>query len=456
MERQELPKTGESEALNFLRLELDNFKNLEKKVVEVGGQSLVILGRNGSGKSTLIDALCSPLDSKLVPTKPIKEGEESAKIEVVIGNDNKKYIVTLYFTPGNQKGRLVVENDKGETIKSPATFIKSLIGNVSFDPIKWLNESKEKRLATIKNLTGCAKDLDIIKLEIDGHKGTLKAKKDRIKELEAILNNKNFTQEEVEKYSTPVDIESIQAELNSVTKNQATYDGVKKKTDDFASAMATHKANMATAEIAITDAERKIKELQELIESKKAYITDQRTQEALAANKNAEGLAWLNKVTRPSSTEISERLTEATKHNEKCNQIGILATQQKEMIGLKRELGTITTSIEAAEKKRMDKIASSQLPIPGLTFTDDDILLDGIPLEEGGVNTAKIIDISVDIAQALKPNLKAIFIHDGSLLDKQSLRSLIQKIEARGYRAIVEVVSDGDLDIKFSEEYLSN
>lgn len=142
-------KIEPAEGLKSLYLEIENFKNIDKKIIDIGGRSLIFMGPNGSGKSSLIQAMQSPMDTKIVPTEPIKEGEERARIIHRIGGlqggEYKEYTLEIFFSPGNKKGRLEVYNDKGEKLKSPASMVKSIIGNVSFDVTKWLNEDKKKK-----------------------------------------------------------------------------------------------------------------------------------------------------------------------------------------------------------------------------------------------------------------------------------------------------------------------
>jgi hypothetical protein len=46
-----------------------------------------------------------------------------------------EYTVEWFFSTKSQKGRMVVTDINGNVMPSPATMIKSLIGNVSFDVI---------------------------------------------------------------------------------------------------------------------------------------------------------------------------------------------------------------------------------------------------------------------------------------------------------------------------------
>lgn len=448
------------EGLTFKNIDITNFKNISKTVVEIGGQSILILGKNGAGKSSFIQALMSPLDTKVRPSQPIKEGEERSTISVtlagVMGGKEKEYILDLYFTPGDQKGRLVITNSEGETVKSPATFIKSLIGNVSFDVTRWLNESKEKKLTTLKQLTGCSDKIDEINLIIKDLKEKKKFKSQRVEEIQAVLKNHGYSPEEVDKYSNPVDLVPIQTEMNEVGKQQQTYDGVVVQVQEFRDMQVKCAGYITKSEAEIDRLGEEIKRLQALQQEEKKAIEGYNADIEKYKTNVEKGEKWIASKVRPSIEAVSEKLNEAIVHNEHFNKIQVHAGQQKEMLAAKTELDGLASKIGVEEKKRSDIVSSSQLPIPGLSFDDEQIYLDSLPLEEGQINTARLWDVGVDIAIALNPGLKTIFLHDGSLFDKEHMKAIIEKIENKGFQAIIEVVkSEGDLEVEFTEKFLA-
>ena len=446
-------KKGNNEGLKSLHLELENFKNIEKKVIDIGGRSLIFLGKNNSGKSTLIQAMLSPMDTKVLPSEPIKKGEERARISHKIGGimdgEEKEYTLDLYFTPSTNKGRLVVTNEKGDIQKSPATFVKGLIGNVSFDVTKWLNDEKAKKLKTIKELTGCSEKIDIIEMQIDEKKSAMKFKKQRAEELEATLKNHEFAKGEIEKFSEPIDISPIQQELLNISQKQSQWDGIKNQVAGFEKDVESciDKINKASVEI-----DRLKQEI-----NRQNTLIQEYTAEADKINSNIQkGKEWMAKFERPSIDEVNSRLSESIVHNEKSSRISSLSNQHKEMITAKVECDNIKIEVDKLLAQRNEIISSSQLPIEGLGFTNDEIYINGLPLEEGQINTATLFKIGVQVAMALNPKLKVIFLHDGSLFDKDGLRDIVSLIEENGYQAVIEMVDyeGGDLEVKFTETEL--
>lgn len=457
----ELPKTEKvkptHEGLKSQYLELNNFKNIDKKIIDIGGHSIIIMGKNGTGKSTLIQAMKSPMDSKIIPSEPIKKGEESAKIiHRIAGNlqgEYKEYEMTLYFTPGNKSGKLTITNEKGETVKSPATMIKTIIGNVSFDITGWMNDKKDKKLQILKHLTGCGNDIDLCNIEIKDLKAQRKLKNDRATELEGALNNHGMTQSEIALYSNPVDMTALNTEMSSVAEAQASWDAINNKIEGFYKDIPLSQNNITRANSEIARIGHEILRLQNLMADQQNVINSEKTTIDRLEQNCKLGEDWKAANLRPVITDITTRIQDATSHNEKYLRIGTLSTQQQEMIKLKQEVDGYKMTIEAQENKRNNLITKSQLPVPGLSFDDEEIYLDGVPFEDGQQNTARIFDVSVEVAMALNPNLKIIFLDDASLYDKNHLNSIVKKIEERGYMAICEVVSENDeVEVFFTEE----
>lgn len=448
-------KNENQEGLKSLYLELENFKNISKKVVKIDGHSLLFIGKNGSGKSTLIQAMMSPMDTKVRPSEPVKKGEERAKITHRIGGvihgQYKEYTMEIFFTNKDKKGRLVITNEAGEVLKSPSTQIKSIIGNVSFDPTQWLHLDKAKKIEVLKRLTGKNQEIDAITVSIENKKAEIKANKLRYEAIEGSLSTHEFTKDEIDMYSTPIPIEPIQQEMAQISHNQKQWDDIANKTFGF-------KQSVASCEKIINDGNEELERLRVEYEANVRRVSEKIEAAKKDMEKDKEnvekGENWLKSVNRPSVDEVNKRLNDAIAHNTKHERILHLSSQNKEVVKLKDVEFSLKDEVSKLEKQRDDIIKNSQLPVEGLSFSDDEIFIDGLPLEEGQINTSRIFDISVDIAMAMNPTLKVIFLHDGSLFDKDGLARVIRKIEENGYMAVVELVDydGGDLDIKFTEE----
>ncbi len=433
-----------ADGLKITKFSAENFKSLTNVTFDVGGKSFTIVGKNGAGKSSLLQVMQSPLDSKVIPTKPIKEGEDRSTISVTIegevAGEFRRYIADLYFTPANNRGRLVITNEKNEAVKSPSTVMKTIIGNISFNIWDhFLNADKKKRIELLKELTGKKVEIDLAEIDIDTRVKAKTKLSDKITDDEASLKNHGFTPDEIEKYSEPMDMVKLQEELSGVSTSIDNYNRIESGVRQF-------KVDIEGMETYNQNAEKQIKELAEQIERNNQEVI-------LTKTKLAAGEKWLEAKEKPSAESISKKMMEASVHNTNCDKVKEFAKKQLDLINAKKQLDTMASDIVKAKKAKDKIISTSELPIEGLTFSDEEILLNGIPLEEGGVNTAKLIDTGIAIYAAINKNLRTIFIPEASLLDNETKAKIEAKwVDELDYQIIYEqVTEDQQVELHFLE-----
>jgi AAA ATPase domain len=449
----------EIEGIRFLRLECENFKKLKPTMVDIGGRSFCIIGPNAAGKSSVVQALLSSLDVDFMPPEPIKTGEQRATVKVVLGGivagEKKTYTLETYFTPGNKRGRLVLFKDNGEKVTSGVkSILDNLIGSVSFNVFDWLHEKKEKKIQLLKQLTGVGPEID----SLNAKKATISAERTKLNAdigaHEGMLKNHGFTPEEVDKYSEAIFIAPIEEELNGISEKIDKHSANKTKVDGVKKAIAYAEKLQEEASARLHEIARLIKNLSDESELIKENAIAREKEIDELKKKEKIGDEWLATHKAPSASEIAQRLSDANKHNENHKKVIEFSDKQKALYEMKKTYAAKETEMQKVEDEKTKVIQKSKLPIEGLTFSDDDILVDGLPMDDKQINTGKLMEIEIEVKIALNPRLKAIFIHDASLLDRAALSLVFKKAEARGYQIIAEVVSGNkgdDAEIKFLE-----
>jgi hypothetical protein len=95
----------------------------------------------------------------------------------------------------------------------------------------------------------------------------------------------------------------------------------------------------------------------------------------------------------------------------------------------------------AARKEAKDQaIASAKMPVDGLSFGEDGVLLNGVPFEQA--SDAEQLRASVAIAAAMNPKLRVIRIRDGSLLDDDAMQALAAMAAERDLQIWIERVGE--------------
>ena len=454
------------EGLRLKNLLIENFKNIDKFSFDFNGGSYFITGKNGAGKSAILQAITSPLDSVFKPTQAIKQGETHGSIEMeiegVVDGLPKGYKIAMYFNPAKKEGRLVVRNQDGEDVKSPASALKSILGSIAIDPLEFsrlptasTDAKKKTKVSVLKQITGLdftEQDMKIFKLKGDATilNASIKAKENDLKTHE-------MSQDDLMKYEHPIDETPIKEEFealgerinawndanNRVTKHQENIDGLE-------NAISIKEGNIYTWI-------EQIDELKEKIAKAKSDIDKDKGEIAAAQEKLALGREWQKKHPfAPSSQDISRRMEEAREHNDMHKRVKELIKKHGDIATDKAAKEKLDSQLKQIEAEKKELLSKAKIPVAGLEFDSEAVTINGIPFEENDLNTAQQIEYGIQIAMAANPELKLIMIQDGSLLDNETTANIFKACTENGYQLIIERVrpEGGETELKFIEEEL--
>ena len=154
----------------------------------------------------------------------------------------------------------------------------------------------------------------------------------------------------------------------------------------------------------------------------------------------------------PENTNVPELLAQAEAHNKKYS----LVEQYKEKKHLfddaTAKAQEMDARIDALAKERAELIASAELPIEGLTFTDDGLELNGVPFVPGKVSDSQIMEIAAKLIIASNPTVKVFRIARGESLGAKRLATIIDIAKRNGFQGFIEQVQRGQTEM-LVEEY---
>jgi hypothetical protein len=106
-----------------------------------------------------------------------------------------------------------------------------------------------------------------------------------------------------------------------------------------------------------------------------------------------------------------------------------------------KESADLTEQIEGLDAEKKALLESARFPVHGLSFTDEGVLFNGLPLEQA--SQGEQLRVSAAIGMALNPKLKVLMIRDASLLDDEAMAILAQQAHDKGYQLWLERVGAG-------------
>lgn len=445
------------DGLKVIKASIQNFKNISYKEVEFEGRSAIIAGPNEIGKSSLIQAILSPLNSKFMPIEPIKKGEEKAKIELVvagkINGEEQHYVISTYFSPEHSRGRLVLESEGGAKISGGKATLNEIIGNISFDVFEFIRlgrtEGGKSSEAGVKKQIELLKSFmpnDVLRKlhELDTERAKKYAARtdvnSEVKYIDSLVKGTHYTVEQIEKYSVVQSALSIQESIDKAKKLNDNFDicqNIKEKTP-----------------IITQDIENKCLELENRIKEIQAEIEKNKIEIETANKKYTQAIEWMNNKSKVDLKPLYDSFDGITEHNGHVEKVKALKEHELNLKTKQAESDQITKDIEKIDQGKKDIFKSSTLPVPGLEFDENQVLLDGLPFNEDQVPTSKLIEIGLKLGAALNPNLRLMVIKDGSLLDKKAMDHVLDFCDKNNYQVLVEMVSttDTELSIEFVEK----
>lgn len=476
------------------RLELVNFQVISKFNADFEGNVYFITGDNELGKSTVLKAIGALLTG--ARDAVLKNGENKGFARMVIGDDGEEYKVELRYTKSNPRGTLSITQNSSGMRSDNVSMLQKILGYTDFDAVefsRWSEtaEGRRKQIEVVKSLLPEKVRKRIA--EIDSEVIDLKDKRlfsnRELKQYNALCAEaeNNLSSGDVEKFTVPKDIttlmqeQQVAAQLIEKAKTvrasreqriiqlSAIPERIKQVDEDYLNKIGNIKSRLIEARKAYEEklalAEKAYKEAQDMLtEDSKQVETDKANQlksieeeRVDLERRKANADKWLEEYEKdnPEKLDTAERLKAAEEYNKKCR----IVSEYKEKVRLR---DSVAKDVDAMEK-RLEKLASerenlisdSKLPIPGLSFTNEGLELNGVPFIAGKVSDSQIMEVAAKLIIASNPTVKVFRIARGESLGQNRLQAIINIAKENGFQGFIEEVKRGQ-DELIIEEYTEN
>ncbi len=399
--------------MKILKLTAENFKKLSAVEITPEGNMIVISGKNGAGKSSVLDAIEAALcGGRTLPKQPIKTGEVRAKVEVDMG----AYKVTRKFFGANSTLTVETTGETKTTVRKPQAFLDEVVGNLSFDPLAFLNKQPAEQRNTLMDFLGLNLEEFTDKIAtLKAQRSDVRKNKERkLHEAESLAFTPNLPPQEVSS-------ESLLAELKTIQDHNETCQTIGTKNALAHQRVQLLREDVCNGQKAIQAWEQKIKEFRTKISEEERCIERHPD------------------VPMNNSTVVEAKLKtlSATNGAIRRNEQKKAAMNEADLCVVNyQELGDV---IKVVENQKAKKLAEAVMPVKGLTILADGLGYNGLPLEQEC--ESKRLKICVAIAMAMNPKLTVLRI-DGNGLDKDSLVTIGKMVGGTEYQIWIEKVSD--------------
>ena len=462
------------------KLELLNFQVIEQFSAEFTGNVYFVTGDNELGKSTLLKAIGALLTGERDDV--LRNGASKGFAKMVVGDDGEEFDVSLSFTENNPRGTLTIKQKSTGMATNNVSMLQRIFGYQDFDAVefsRWSEtaEGRRKQIAVVKSLLAPAvrERIEAIDVEVNGLKNERTGVNRDVKTFDTLVAQIADRMEpgDIEKYATPIDVtglmeqqstnakliekaKTVRAALAQRTEQIAAIPGrieaEKEKADSarkyYADKVLAAKAAYEQAVAEQKDAETKI------AETYKSEIAGIEAEKADLETRKANAEQWLAKYEQnnPEHTNIPEQLAKAEAHNKKYSLVEQYKEKKHQLDAVKAQSDKIEAGIDALAKERAELVANAQLPIDGLSFTDDGLELNGVPFVPGKVSDSQIMEIAAKLVIASNPTVKVFRIARGESLGAKRLETIIDIAKRNGFQGFIEQVQRGQNEM-LVEEY---
>lgn len=458
------------------KLELLNFQVIKEFKADFTGNVYFVTGDNELGKSTLLKAIGALLTGER--DEVLRNGETKGFAKMVVGGDGEEYDVQLSFTENNPRGTLTIKTSNGMQSNN-VSLLQSIFGYQDFDAVefsRWSEtaEGRRKQIAVVKSLLPVAvrERIEKIDAEVSNLKSERTGVNRDVKTFESLVKAANVTSDEITKYAEPIDVKDLmekqQTNAALIEKAKTVRSMLEQRTAQLAeipgrieSENTRYEDEIASINKTVEDAkiayEKALKaaeiDKQSALDEHNAELEKIESDKKDIENRKANAEGWLKdyEANNPEKSNIPDMLAQADEHNKKHALVNDYLTRKKQLDDVVAKSESMDKQIEQLNTERAELIAKSELPIAGLSFTDDGLELNGVPFMPGKVSDSQTMEIAAKLIIASNPKVKVFRIARGESLGAKRLEAIVEIARQNGFQGFIEQVQRGQDEMRIEE-----
>lgn len=387
------------------KLEIENVKRVKAVKLEPSATGLTIVGgNNNQGKTSVLDAIAWALGgNKYKPSQAQREGSTippSLKITLsnglIVERSGKNSTLKVIDPSGNKAGQNLLDS-----------FVEELAINLP----KFMEQTSKEKAKTLLQIIGVGPQLAELEMRE-------KAKYDERHAIGVIADQKEkFAKEQPYYPDAPKELVSI----SELIQQQQTI--LAKNGEN-----ARKRQNLVSIQNQHASAAAEVERLEQLLADAKAKES-QLAQDLAIANTDAMDLL------DESTEEIDEinRKVRANLDKDKA---------EEDAKGYREQYKELDNVIADIRKQKTDLLTNADLPLPGLSVDDGELLYLGQRWDN--MSGSQQLQVATAIVRKLKPECGFVLIDKLEQMDQLTLQEFGSWLEQEGLQAIATRVSTGD------------
>lgn len=399
-------------AVKINKLEIENVKRVKAVMIEPTANGLTILGgNNNQGKTSVLDSIAWALGgNKFKPSKPTREGSmnpPSLRVELsnglIVERKGKNSDLKVTDPAGGRAGQQLLDS-----------FVEEFALNLP----KFMESTPKEKAATLLRIIGVGDKL----YALDNQESQLY--NERLTIGRVADQKKKFAAEQPQYPEAPNDLVSI-ADLITQQQTILARNGEN----------AQKRLNQEKIKNELHQSEARLAQLKEALAAEEA-THDKLFGDYVIANKSIEDLV------DESTAEIEQSIANIEEINRKVRANLDKAKAEEDAAEFAAKYEALSVEIQKVRDERSQLLESADLPLPGLSVEDGELVFEGQKWDN--MSGSQQLRISTAIVRKLKPDCGFVLLDKLEQMDLPTLTEFGQWLESVGLQAIATRVSSGE------------
>lgn len=398
--------------MKISRLEVENVKRIHAAMIEPSADGLTIIGgKNRQGKTSVLDAIAWALGGERYrPTEAVTKGSSlPPRLKIIMDNG-------LVVERKGKNSDLKVTDPSGQ--KAGQTLLNEFVEELAINMPKFMEASGKEKAETLLQIIGVGDQLhQLERQEKEIYQERLYVGR-TADQKEKFAREQPFYPDAPQEPVSAADLIREQQEI--LARNgqrqqwRLEYDNILKQREMVDDKIASLEAQLAQWKHSRTELEQKARE---------------------AAKSPAE--------LRMESTEELEQSIENIEMINRKVQANLNKAQAEEDAKEFRDQYTLLTDkLDAVRKQKISLLDSADLPLPGLSVRDGELIYNGQKWDN--MSSAEQMIVSTSIVRKLNPKCGFVLLDKLEAMDLDTLKEFGAWLEQEGLQAIATRVSTGE------------